>query len=66
MAGHTLLGYVLAVGIRGAARGEQLTAALWALVLWVVLRRAEQRHAGSALGASREEGSCSQIVRPHG
>jgi len=36
MAGHTLLGYVLAVGIRGAVRGEQLTAALWALVLWVV------------------------------
>jgi len=36
MAGHTLLGYVLAVGIRGAARGEHLTEALWALVLWVV------------------------------
>jgi len=36
MAGHTLLGYILAVGIRGAGRGESLPEALWALVLWVV------------------------------
>ncbi len=36
MAGHTLLGYVLAVGIRGAAHGERIGEALWALVLWVV------------------------------
>ncbi len=36
MAGHTLLGYVLAVGVRGAGSGEQLPAALLALVIWVV------------------------------
>jgi len=37
MAGHTLLGYVLAVGVRGAGSGEQIGAALRALVIWVVL-----------------------------
>ena len=36
MAGHTVLGYVLAVGIEGAGRGEQLGSALLALVIWVV------------------------------
>ena len=36
MAGHTLLGYVLAVGVQGAGGGEQLGNALLALVIWVV------------------------------
>jgi 4-hydroxybenzoate polyprenyltransferase len=36
MAGHTLLGYILAVGVQGAASGEQLGAAILALVIWVV------------------------------
>jgi len=36
MAGHTLLGYVLAVGVAGMVRGEQLGPALLALVIWVV------------------------------
>lgn len=36
MAGHTVLGYVLAVGVAGAARGEQLGNALLALLIWVV------------------------------
>jgi 4-hydroxybenzoate polyprenyltransferase len=36
MAGHTLLGYVLAVGLRGAGSGEQLGPAILALVIWVV------------------------------
>jgi 4-hydroxybenzoate polyprenyltransferase len=36
MAGHTVLGYVLAVGVRGALQGEQLGNALLALVIWVV------------------------------
>src|SRR5437588_6008441 len=36
MAGHTALGYLLAVGLRGAGSGERLLPALWALVLWVV------------------------------
>jgi 4-hydroxybenzoate polyprenyltransferase len=36
MTGHTALGYVLAVGLGGAAHGDRLAAALWALVLWVV------------------------------
>lgn len=36
MAGHTLLGYILAVGLKGAGSGEQLGPALFALVVWVV------------------------------
>ena len=36
MAGHTLLGYVLAVGWTGVASGAHLGAAALALVIWVV------------------------------
>src|SRR4029077_15029995 len=36
MAGHTLLGYVLAVGVPGALSGAHIGAALRALVIWVV------------------------------
>jgi 4-hydroxybenzoate polyprenyltransferase len=36
MAGHTMLGYVLAVGLPGVARGAWLPEALWALLIWVV------------------------------
>ena len=36
MAGHTLLGYVLAVGIQGALQGKLLSEALRALLIWVV------------------------------
>jgi len=36
MAGHTLLGYVLAVGVQGALGGQKLGAALLALVIWVI------------------------------
>ena len=36
MAGHTILGYVLAVGLKGAASGERLLPALLALVVWVI------------------------------
>src|SRR5438876_12253673 len=35
MAGHTLLGYVLAVGIGEAVRGARLPQAIGALVVWV-------------------------------
>jgi 4-hydroxybenzoate polyprenyltransferase len=35
MAGHTVLGYVLAVGVQGAGRGERLGSAVLALVIWV-------------------------------
>ena len=37
MAAHTLLGYLLAVGLRGALAGEALSAATGALVLWVAM-----------------------------
>src|SRR3989454_4546980 len=37
MAGHTLLGYVLAVGLRGAGSGERFLPALGALLIWVIL-----------------------------
>src|SRR6267154_895181 len=36
MAGHTLLGYVLAVGLGGAWSGERLLPALLALGVWVI------------------------------
>jgi 4-hydroxybenzoate polyprenyltransferase len=36
MAAHTLLGYVLAVGVSGALHGAHLAEALRALVIWVV------------------------------
>ncbi len=36
MAGHTMLGYVLAVGFGGVARGAWLPQALFALVVWVI------------------------------
>ena len=36
MAGHTLLGYVLAVGFDGVLHGQYLAEALRALVIWVV------------------------------
>jgi 4-hydroxybenzoate polyprenyltransferase len=36
MAAHTALGYILAVGLDGAARGEHLGPALAGLVAWVV------------------------------
>ena len=36
MAGHTLLGYVLAVGFGGVVRGACLPQALLALVVWVI------------------------------
>ncbi|PYP42020.1 MAG: hypothetical protein DMD42_12725 [Gemmatimonadetes bacterium] len=37
MAGHTMLGYVLAVGFTGAGRGERFLPALGALLIWVIL-----------------------------
>ncbi|HEX5387602.1 MAG TPA: UbiA family prenyltransferase [Gemmatimonadales bacterium] len=36
MAAHTALGWVLAVGLAGAARGERLGAAALGLVVWVI------------------------------
>ena len=36
MAGHTLLGYVLAAGLGGVVRGAWLSQALFALVVWVI------------------------------
>jgi len=36
MAGHTILGYLLAVGLKGAGSGERFLPALLALVLWVI------------------------------
>jgi len=36
MAAHTALGYVLAVGLKGAGSGERLLPALGALALWVI------------------------------
>ena len=37
MAGHTMLGYVLAVGFTGAGSGERFLPALGALLIWVIL-----------------------------
>jgi len=37
MAAHTALGYVLAVGLKGAGSGERFLPALGALAIWVIL-----------------------------
>src|SRR5258708_29652492 len=37
MAAHTMLGYGLAVGLKGAGSGERFLPALGALLIWVIL-----------------------------
>ncbi len=62
MAGHTALGYLLAVGLRGAERGERLLPALWAMVLWVVFLNGGTLAINSVF--DKDEGDIGYLIAP--
>jgi lycopene elongase/hydratase (dihydrobisanhydrobacterioruberin-forming) len=62
MAAHTLVGYLLAVSLPGAARGERLGAALLGLALWVVCLNGGTLALNSAY--DRDEGDVAYLRRP--
>jgi 4-hydroxybenzoate polyprenyltransferase len=62
MAGHTLLGYVLAVGWTGVARGTALPAALGALVVWVVCLNGGTLAINSVF--DRDQGDIGYLIAP--
>ena len=62
MAAHTALGYVLAVGLAGAARGVALAPALLGLALWVICLNGGTLAINSAF--DRDEGDIAYLRRP--
>jgi 4-hydroxybenzoate polyprenyltransferase len=62
MAGHTLLGYLLAVGPAGAVRGAYLGQALLALFVWVILLNGGTLAINSAF--DRDEGDIGYLKAP--
>ena len=62
MAGHTALGYVLAVGFGGVARGERLGQAVSGLVIWVVLLNGGTLAINSVF--DRDEGDIGYLIAP--
>ena len=62
MAGHTLLGALLALGITRAASGEQVGPVLLGLVLWVVALNGGTLAINSAF--DRDEGDVAYLRRP--
>jgi len=62
MAAHTALGYLLAVGLTGAARGARLGPALAGLGLWVVCLNGGTLALNSAF--DRDEGDIAYLRRP--
>ncbi len=62
MAAHTAVGYVLAVGLRGAGAGVRLVPALVGLVLWVVCLNGGTLALNSAF--DRDEGDVAYLRRP--
>ena len=62
MAAHTALGYLLAVGLAGAAAGVRLGPALLGLVLWVVCLNGGTLALNSAF--DRDEGDVAYLRRP--
>jgi 4-hydroxybenzoate polyprenyltransferase len=62
MAGHTAVGYLLAVGLGGAAAGVQAGPALVGLVLWVVCLNGGSLALNSAF--DRDEGDVAYLRRP--
>jgi 4-hydroxybenzoate polyprenyltransferase len=62
MAAHTALGYVLAVGLKGAGRGERLPAALAALAIWVVCLNGGTLAINSVF--DKDEGDIGYLVAP--
>jgi len=62
MVGHTLLGYLLAVGLGGAAKGAQLGPALAGVGIWVVLLNGGTLAINSAF--DRDEGDIGYLKAP--
>jgi 4-hydroxybenzoate polyprenyltransferase len=62
MAAHTVVGYLLAVGLDGAARSERLEPALLGLALWVVCLNGGTLALNSAY--DRDEGDVAYLRRP--
>ena len=62
MAAHTAVGYLLAVGLAGAARGERVAPALLGLVLWVVCLNGGTLALNSAF--DRDEGDIAYLRQP--
>jgi 4-hydroxybenzoate polyprenyltransferase len=62
MAGHTVVGYLLAVGLAGAAHGVALGAALLGLLLWVVFLNGGTLAINSAF--DQDEGDIGYLRRP--
>jgi lycopene elongase/hydratase (dihydrobisanhydrobacterioruberin-forming) len=62
VAAHTLVGYLLAVGLRGAARGERLGPALLGMMLWVVCLNGGTLALNSAF--DRDEGDVAYLHQP--
>jgi 4-hydroxybenzoate polyprenyltransferase len=62
MAAHSGLGYVLAVGLRGAVRGTALPQALCALVIWVVFLNGGTLAINSVF--DRDEGDIGYLLAP--
>jgi 4-hydroxybenzoate polyprenyltransferase len=62
MAAHTLVGYVLAVGLDGVQRGERLGSVLLGLGLWVVCLNGGTLAFNSAF--DRDEGDVAYLRRP--
>lgn len=62
MAAHTVLGYFLAVGVRGALAGERLGQAGFGLLIWVVLLNGGTLALNSAF--DRDEGDIGYLKAP--
>jgi 4-hydroxybenzoate polyprenyltransferase len=62
MAAHTALGYILAVGLAGAARGERLAPAVLGLLAWVVGLNGGTLALNSAV--DRDEGDVAYLRNP--
>jgi 4-hydroxybenzoate polyprenyltransferase len=62
MAAHTAVGYLLAVGLAGAASGRQLGPAVLGLALWVVCLNGGTLAVNSAF--DRDEGDVAYLRRP--
>ena len=62
MAGHTAVGYLLAVGLGGAIQGEQLGVALGGMLIWVVLLNGGTLAINSAY--DRDDGDIGYLQAP--
>jgi 4-hydroxybenzoate polyprenyltransferase len=62
MAAHTFVGYLLAVGVAGAARGERIDAALLGVGLWVICLNGGTLALNSAF--DRDEGDIAYLRQP--